>query len=133
MSKQNIPDGLFYTEEHEWVTIDDGLAVVGLTYYAQDQLGDITYVGLPEIGEELEQMGEMCEVESVKAASDVYAPLGGIVAEVNDALEEHPELVNSDCYGEGWLVKIKDFDQDELHNLMDADAYKELLEGLEEE
>ena len=133
MSQQKILEGLFYTEEHEWVTIDNGLAVVGLTHYAQDQLGDITFVGLPELGDELEQMGEMCEVESVKAASDVYAPLSGIVAAVNEALEEHPELVNNDCYGEGWLVKIKGFDEGELRNLMDASAYKELLEGLEEE
>lgn len=132
MSQFKIPEGLYYTEEHEWVTLENSLAVVGLTDYAQDQLGDITYVGLPEIDEELEQMGEMCEVESVKAASDVYAPLSGMVAEVNSALEDAPELINNDCYGEGWLVKIKDFSPDELKNLMDAAAYKQLLDGLEE-
>lgn len=122
-----VPEGLHYTSEHEWVRIEGGLAVVGLTHYAQDQLGDITYVELPEMGAELEQMGEMCVVESVKTAADVYAPLAGTVAEVNSALEDAPQLINQDCYGEGWLVKLEGFDQAGLAKLMDAAAYTALL------
>lgn len=124
---KKAPEGLYYTKEHEWVKLEGELAVVGLTDFAQDQLGDITYVELPEVEAEVEQMGEMCVVESVKTAADVYAPLGGVVAEVNSALEDQPELINQDCYGAGWLVKLKGFDQTELDNLMDAAAYDQLL------
>ncbi len=128
MSKDaKVPAGLSYTKEHEWVKVDGDLAVVGLTDFAQSQLGDITYVELPEVGAEMSQMGEMCVVESVKAASDVYAPLGGVVSEVNAVLEETPELINQDCYGAGWLVKLEGFDQAELDNLLDAAAYAGLL------
>lgn len=122
-----VPEGLHYTKEHEWVRVDGELAVVGLTHYAQDQLGDITYVELPEADSELEQMGEMCVVESVKTAADVYSPLAGVVAEINGDLEDAPELINQDCYGKGWLVKLKEFDQSGLKNLMDAAAYARLL------
>jgi glycine cleavage system H protein len=124
---KKAPEGLYYTKEHEWVKLEGELAVVGLTDFAQDQLGDITYVELPEVEAEVEQMGEMCVVESVKTAADVYAPLGGVVAEVNSALEDQPELLNQDCYGAGWLVKLKGFDRAELDNLMDAAAYDQLL------
>ena len=127
MSDFQILEDLKYTEEHEWVMIEGDLAVVGLTDYAQNQLGDVTYVELPEVGDEIEQMGEMCVVESVKAAADVYAPLGGEVAEVNETLEDDPALVNSSCYGDGWLVKIKGFEAEELDNLLDAAGYEELL------
>jgi glycine cleavage system H protein len=123
-----VPEGLHYTKEHEWVRVEGDLAVVGLTHYAQDQLGDITYVELPEVDSELDQMGEMCVVESVKTAADVYSPLAGVVAEVNCDLEDAPELINQDCYGKGWLVKLKDFDQSGLEKLMDAAAYAGLLE-----
>lgn len=126
-----VPEGLFYTKEHEWVKVEGELAVVGLTHFAQDQLGDITYVELPEVGTELDQMGEMCVVESVKAAADVYSPLGGVVAEANTALEESPELINQDCYGKGWLVKLKEFDRAELDNLLDPAAYTRLLSETE--
>lgn len=126
MDKQ-IPEGLFYSEEHEWVKVDGDLAVIGLTDFAQDQLGDITYVELPEVDAELKQMGEMAVVESVKAAADVYSPLSGVVAEINEALEDAPELINQDCYVGGWLVKLKGFDQAELDSLMDAAAYGVLL------
>jgi glycine cleavage system H protein len=122
-----LPEGLFYTKEHEWVKVEGELAVVGLTHFAQDQLGDITYVELPEVGTGLDQMGEMCVVESVKAAADVYSPLGGVVAEVNEALQDAPELINQDCYGRGWLVKLKEFDRAELDNLLDGAAYLKLL------
>lgn len=131
MSAYQVPGDLHFTQEHEWLRIEDDLAVVGLSDYAQDQLGDVTYVELPEPGAELSQMGEMCVVESVKAAADVYAPVGGQVAEVNRSLEEDPGLINSDCYGSGWLVKIKGFSPEELQNLLDAGAYQELLAGLD--
>ena len=126
-----VPEGLYYTEEHEWVKVVDELAIVGLTHYAQDQLGDITYVELPEEGSELEQMGEMCVVESVKAAADVYSPLSGVVAEINQSLGDAPELINQDCYGKGWLVKLKEFNREELDNLMTAEGYIKLLSAKE--
>lgn len=127
MSDINIPDGLFFTEEHEWVREEGGLAVVGLSAFAADQLGDVTFVELPETGDEVEQMGEMCVVESVKAAADVYAPLSGVIAEVNEALEDEPGLINSDCYSGGWLVKLKDYDKDGLAKLMGSAAYREFV------
>jgi len=129
MSDTKVLDDRKYTEEHEWVLIQDEVAVVGITDYAQDQLGDVTFVELPEVDAEVEQMGEMAVVESVKAASDIYAPLSGVVAEVNQRLEDEPGLINSDCYGEGWLVKIKDFDAAELDKLLDAEGYRALLAG----
>lgn len=129
MSDTKVLDDRKYTEEHEWVLIQDDVAVVGITDYAQDQLGDVTFVELPEVDAEVEQMGEMAVVESVKAASDIYAPLSGVVAEVNQRLEDEPGLINSDCYGEGWLVKIKDFDAAELDKLLDAEGYRALLAG----
>ena len=129
MSDTKVLDDRKYTEEHEWVLIQDGVAVVGITDYAQDQLGDVTFVELPEVDAEVEQMGEMAVVESVKAASDIYAPLSGVVVEVNERLEDEPGLINSDCYGEGWLVKIKDFDSAELDKLLDAEGYRALLAG----
>ena len=131
MSQTDIPAELLYTQEHEWVRLEGEAAVVGLSAYAQDQLGDVTFVELPELGGELAQMGEMCVVESVKVAADVYAPLSGVVAEVNSGLEEQPELINTDCYGAGWLVKIKGFAPAELDNLLDAAAYAKLLADAE--
>ncbi len=127
MTQSQVPADLRYSEEHEWVKVNGDLAIVGLTFHAQDQLGDITYVELPEVGAEIAQTEEMCVVESVKAVAEVYAPLSGVIAEVNQALEDDPQLINSDSYGKGWLVKIKDFDAKELDNLMDAAAYQELL------
>jgi len=131
MTESQLPRELKYSREHEWVKVEGDLAVVGLTDHAQSQLGDITYVDLPEAGATLAQMGEMCVVESVKAAADVYAPLGGVVAEVNQALEDDPQLINSDCYGAGWLVKLGGFDAGELDNLLDAAGYQELLDSAE--
>ncbi len=131
MTESQLPRELKYSREHEWVKVEGDLAVVGLTDHAQSQLGDITYVELPEVGAALSQMGEMCVVESVKAAADVYAPLGGVVAEVNQALEDEPQLINSDCYGAGWLVKLSGFDASELDNLLDAAGYQELLDSAE--
>lgn len=128
MADAKLPVDLRYSKEHEWVKVEGDLAVVGLTGHAQGQLGDITYVELPEVGAELDQMDEMCVVESVKAVAEVYAPLGGVVAEVNQALVDEPQMINSDCYGSGWLVKLKDFAAGELDNLLDATGYQELLD-----
>ncbi len=130
MADAKIMDDRKYTEEHEWVKMEGDLAVMGVTDYAAKQLGDITYVELPEVGAELEQMGELGVVESVKAAADFFSPLSGIVAEVNQELEDNPQLINEDCYGAGWMCKLKDCKDAELDNLMDAAAYKDLVEGL---
>ena len=128
MTQTLIPDELKYTSEHEWVKIKDALAWVGITDHAQQQLGDITYVDLPKIGRCVERMGELGTIESVKTAADFYSPLSGEVAEVNSDLEEHPEWINQDCYGRGWLVTIKGFDPEELAELMTARGYKDFLE-----
>ncbi len=128
MTQTLIPDELKYTSEHEWVKIEGALAWVGITDHAQQQLGDITYVDLPKIGRRVERMGELGTIESVKTAADFYSPLSGEVAEVNSDLEEHPEWINQDCYGRGWLVTLKDFDPEELAEMMTARGYKDFLE-----
>lgn len=128
MSQYAAPGELKYTEEHEWIKIEGGLAVVGVTDFAQQQMGDVTYVDLPEPGRAVERMAELCVIESVKVAADVFSPLAGVVAEVNAALAEHPELINQDCYGAGWLVKLQGFDAAGLDGLMDADAYRKFIE-----
>jgi glycine cleavage system H protein len=128
MDQFKIPEDLKYTKEHEWVKLDGPLAVVGITDYAQHQMGDITYVDLPEIGRRVAQMGELCVIESVKVAADVYSPLAGLVAEINSALGENPEWLNQECYGRGWLVKLQDFDPTQLEELMDPTAYQAFIE-----
>ena len=117
------PEGLYYTEEHEWVRVADGTATVGITDYAQDQLGDITYVELPAAGAQLAQGDEFAVIESVKAASDIYAPVGGTVDTVNTALDDAPEAINRDPYGEGWICTLVNVDARELERLMDAEQY----------
>lgn len=121
-----IPEGLKYTESHEWVEIgDDGIVTIGITDHAQELLGDLVYVEPPEVGTETET-GEACGVvESVKAASDVMAPVTGEVVEANEELGDTPELANNDCYADGWLCKIKMSKPEELDDLMDAAAYTE--------
>ncbi len=128
MSQYAVPGELKYTEEHEWIKIEAGLAVVGVTDFAQQQMGDVTYVDLPEPGRAVERMAELCVIESVKVAADVFSPLAGSVAEVNSALAEHPELINQDCYGTGWLVKLSGYDPAGLGALMDAPAYQKFIE-----
>jgi glycine cleavage system H protein len=123
----NVPDDLLYTEEHEWVRVEDSEAVVGITDYAQSELGDIVYVELPEVGARTKQMEPFGTVEAVKAVSDLYAPLSGKVIEVNEALADHPELVNKDPYGEGWMIRIEIENPAELGNLLDADGYRNLI------
>jgi glycine cleavage system H protein len=119
-----------YTKEHEWARVDDGEAVVGITDYAQTQLGDIVYVELPEIGRRLERGKEAAVVESVKAASDVFAPLSGEVVAINAALAEDPGRVNRDPSGDGWFFKLRIASAAELDEMLDAAAYQALLEGL---
>ena len=114
---------LRYTRDHEWVRIDGDLAVVGISDYAQSQLGDVVYVELPEIGRRVEQGEEAAVVESVKAASEVYAPVSGEVAEVNEALTADPAKVNADAMGEGWFFKLRRVDPEELDDLMDEAEY----------
>jgi glycine cleavage system H protein len=119
---------LRYTRDHEWVRADGDLAVVGITDYAQSQLGDVVYVELPEIGRRVEQGKEAAVVESVKAASEVYAPVSGEVVEVNDALAGDPARVNADPIGEGWFIKLRLDDAKQLDTLMDEEAYKRFVE-----
>ena len=126
------PKQLRYTEEHEWVGASDGLHAVGITDFAQNALGDITYVELPEIGRQLEPNEDAAIVESVKAASDIYAPVAGTVAAVNEALESEPERINSDPFGGGWLFKLSGVDPAEFEGLMDRAAYDAFLKDQED-
>jgi len=119
-----------YTEEHEWIRVEGDVGTVGISAYAQEQLGDVVYVELPERGRRVERGKEIAVVESVKAASETYAPASGEVIEVNDKLTAEPGTVNADALGAGWLVKIKLSDPAELDKLMDAAAYKKYVEGL---
>lgn len=121
---------VYYTKEHEWVRIDGDTATVGITDYAQGQLGDVVFVEVPESGRQLSQGGEAAVVESVKAASDVYSPVGGEVIEGNQAVVENPSLVNSDPEGEGWFFRLRLADTGEINELMNADQYKEYCAGL---
>jgi glycine cleavage system H protein len=123
----SYPDDLKYHPEHDWARIDGDTAVLGITWYAQDSLGEIVFFEPPKAGATLTKDEPYAEVESVKAVSDVIAPLSGEVVEVNDALSGSPEQINEDAYGEGWLVKIKLSDPGEVESLLDAAAYQELL------
>jgi len=122
-----------YTETHEWIRVEGEHAYVGLTDYAQDQLSDIVYVEMPEEGDVFSRGEVFCVVESVKAASDCYFPVEGEIVEINEELEDSPDLVNSDPYGQGWFVKIAVEDPDELDDLMDAETYAEYAAHAEEE
>ena len=117
------PDDLRYSKEHEWVRVDGSRATIGITSFAAEELGDIVFVELPEVGAVLKQFATFGVVESVKAVSDLYAPVSGEVMEVNDALRDAPELLNSDPFGEGWIAKVELADPSELDALMDAAAY----------
>src|ERR1700753_1942574 len=125
-----IEEGFLYTKEHEWVSIEDNVATMGITSYAQEALGDVTYVELPEEEAEVEQFEQFVSVESVKAASDIYAPIGGKGIGGNRKLAGNPAMVNKDCYGKGWIAKIEVRDMDESTNLMNADEYRNYLESL---
>jgi glycine cleavage system H protein len=125
MSK--VPDELKYTKEHEWVRVEGQTAVVGITDHAQQQLGDIVYVELPKVGAAVAQLKPFGTIESVKAASDLYSPLTGKVAAVNGDLEKHPEAINQDPYGRGWMVRLEPADPAEAQKLLDAAQYRKLL------
>lgn len=120
----------YFTEDHEWIEVDGDTATVGITNYAQGQLGDIVFAEVPAVGATLKKGGDAAVVESVKAASDVYAPVSGIVIEGNDALEGDPALVNTDPEGEGWFFKLTLSDTSELDSLMNASAYQAFVDGL---
>ena len=128
MADESYPEDLRYHPEHDWARVEGGTATFGVTWYAQDALGEVVFYEPPEVGKEVKKDEAYAEVESVKAVSDVYAPLSGEVTEVNSALSETPEKINEDPYGEGWMVKVKLSDPSEADALMDAAAYKKLLE-----
>lgn len=129
----DLPGDLQYTKEHEWLRReDDGSVTVGITEHAQAALGDLVYVELPEAGQELETDGEMAVVESVKAASDVYAPIAGTVVAVNESLADDPEKINSDPYGDGWIVRLTPSDDGDADGLMTPDDYQTLLDELDD-
>ena len=120
-----------YTKDHEWVDIEDGIATVGITDYAQEQLGDVVFVELPDVGRNVVQHEEAAVVESVKAASEVYAPVSGEITEVNSGLADDPSPVNSDAYGAGWFMRIKMADEGDVDGMMDEEAYGEMVSELE--
>jgi glycine cleavage system H protein len=125
----NIPSELRYSTDHEWVRVDGSVVTIGITEYAQDALGDVVFVEIPEQGTAVAAGETFSEVESTKSVSDIYAPVTGAVSAVNEALESQPELLNSDPYGDGWICRIEMSNPSELDGLMDADAYRTLTEG----
>jgi glycine cleavage system H protein len=124
-----IPDDLRYSSDHEWLRLEDGKARIGITDYAQDALGDVVFVDLPEVGASVTAGQAISEVESTKSVSDIYAPVGGTVVEVNGDLADSPERLNDDPYGEGWIFVISVGDAGEIDRLLDATAYRALVEG----
>lgn len=122
-----IPEDLLYAKSHEWVLVEGEIATVGITQFAQEQLGDLTFIELPEVGDTFEAGAEMGSVESVKAASEIYAPVTGEVIEINEALEDAPEMVNEEPYGDGWLLKFKI--KGEPQGLLDAEGYSEVVDS----
>lgn len=127
--RMNVPDDLRYSSDHEWVRAEDGSVRVGITEYAQDALGDVVFVQLPEVGSTVTAGGRLGEVESTKSVSEIYAPVAGTVTEVNSELENSPELVNSDPYGSGWMAVLAVEDPAAVGSLLDADAYRRLTEA----
>ena len=123
----NTPEHLFYTKEHEWANFKDNEVIIGITDYAQSQLGDIIFIEFPEIGDQVNAGDSFGEVEAVKTVSELYAPVTGTILEVNENLEDSADLVNSDPYGDGWLIKIKPTNLNEKDDLMKSAAYKELI------
>ncbi|KMQ51686.1 Glycine cleavage system H protein [Chitinispirillum alkaliphilum] len=125
-----IPADRKYTDSHEWVLVEGDSATIGITEHAQDSLGDITFIELPDTGKKVQKGAECGVVESVKAASDIFSPLTGEVEEINDKLTTSPELINSDPYGDGWFFKVKNLSASEIESLMDSAAYEKYLETL---
>ena len=129
MSDAKIPENLAYTEDHEWLSQDSDIATIGITDYAQSELGDIVFVELPEVGSHIQQGEPFGTIEAVKTVEDLIAPVSGEVLEINDGLEESAELVNQDPYGAGWMLKIRLEDQEELERLISPQEYAELISG----
>ncbi|MDX2446494.1 MAG: glycine cleavage system protein GcvH [Desulfobacterales bacterium] len=129
LSELNFPDDVMYTDDHEWTKIENGEALIGISDYAQDQLGDIVFVELPQVGETFEKGAEFGTVESVKAVSELFLPVSGEVVAVNDELEDTPELVNNEPYTGGWMLRIKLSEKSDLDQLMKKSAYLESLKG----
>jgi len=128
-----FPEGLKYSKEHEWVLVEGTSATIGITEYAQEELGDIVFVELPEVGEKIVKDDPFGAVESVKAVSDIYAPVSGEVMETNEILPDNPETINDDPYGDGWMVRVELSDIDDLKDLMDADEYAEYVSQQKED
>ena len=129
MADLNYPDGLFYAKSDEWIRVDGDTVIIGISDYAQDALNDIVYVELPEIDDTVSATESFGSLESVKAASDIYSPVGGTVVEVNNTLEDEPELINADPYGRGWLIKLRVDGDVDTSDLMDAAAYSDYCEN----
>jgi glycine cleavage system H protein len=128
-----FPEGLLYSKEHEWVLVEADTATIGITEFAQEELGDVVYVELPEVGEKIVKDDPFGAVESVKAVSDVYAPVSGTVLEINDVLPDSPETINDDPYGDGWMIRVEMNDKDDLKDLMSAEEYAEYVAQQKEE
>jgi glycine cleavage system H protein len=123
----NFPENLKYTKDHEWIRVDGGTGIIGITDYAQGELGDVVFVELPSIGKQVEFGQTFGTVEAVKAVSDLYSPITGEVTEINKEIQDSPELVNKEPYERGWMIKVKLAKTDELKNLLDVEAYKKLI------
>ena len=123
----DLPQNIKYTKEHEWVKIDDDILMVGITDHAQSELGDIIFIEFPDLNQVISKDEPFGTIEAVKTVADLFAPVSGKIIEINQDLEDNPELVNSDPYGEGWIVKITDFDKSQLNALLDSNNYKEII------
>jgi len=122
-----VKEGLYYSKEHEWVRVEDDIAVIGITDYAQSELGDMVFIELPQVGRKVKAMEAAATIEAVKAVADVYSPVSGEIIEVNEALKNDPSPINSDPYGEGWIFKVKMENPDELKDLLSPDDYRKLI------
>ncbi len=129
LKKMNVPEGLKYTKDHEWIKIEGNIATVGITAFAQGELGDIVYVDVDTLDDSVEEGEIFGSVEAVKTVSDLFMPLSGEVIEFNEELEDEPELVNTDPYGKGWMIKIEISDTTQIESLLDATTYKDLIKG----
>jgi glycine cleavage system H protein len=125
----SVPDDLVYSSDHEWARVEDGLVRIGITDYAQDALGDVVFVQVPTMGAEVKAGDRVSEIESTKSVSDIYAPISGVIVEVNTDLAEEPQRVNDDPYGDGWLCVLRPADLSELDSLLDAAAYQAIIDG----
>lgn len=132
ISELILPDDVRYSEDHEWARMKDGTVMIGISDYAQDQMGDIVFVELPEVGDVFAQWEEFGTIESVKTVAELYMPVGGKVIAVNTDIEESPELVNISPYEDGWMIEVEPTDPGEMESLMDVDAYLDMLKGYEE-